>query len=513
MMKNFARPAGTLLVLAALAGCAGGGSGSSGSPASRSGAGNAGTDASTGTAQISVDASSNVAPIVATQIGNNLGNWWDVTLPGTAEGLRASGVHIVRWPGGSNSDAYHWQTNTSCANSPAWNNPNSDFDTVMGSILQPNGLEAAITVNYGSNAGCNGGGSPSEAAAWVGHARSKGYDIRYWSVGNEVYGGWEFDLHAKANDPTTYAKAVAGSSGYYQLMKAQDPNAQIGVVVDDDASWDPIVLAKAPYDYIELHWYAQQPFDESDNYLLQQAPDDFTNTIADLRRELTAAGKPASTPIMVGELNSVAYNPGKQTLSIVNALFSGMVFGEILNDDVAIATYWYGYGGGACNTGGNSDSSLYGWQDFGSYDEVSSGPDGGFSGCGGNNLTINNGTQLPSSYAQMLASQFAQPGNHMLKTNVASGLSEVRAYAATQGSGYSLMLFNLNKTATTSVTVGLSKASGNSFQASALTYGKAQYDDSRNNTWTGPVSNSLGRVSGTFTVALPPWSMTVVKLQ
>jgi hypothetical protein len=485
----------------------------------------------TSTAQIAVDASSNLAPIVSTQMGNNLGNWWDVTLPGTAEGLVASGVHVVRWPGGSNSDAYHWQTNTSCPSSPAWNNPNSDFDTVMGSILEPNSLEAVVTVNYGSNANCNGGGSPSEAAAWVAHAKSKGYNIRYWTVGNEVYGGWEFDLHSKPNDAATYVSAVSGSNGYYQQMKAQDPNAQVGIVVEAESGgfnywdgWDAGVLGcvsptsdttcsstktSPPFDYVEVHWYAQQPFNESDDYLLNQAPTDFTNTIKMLRSELVATGHSASTPIMVGELNSVAYNPGKQTLSIVNALFSGMVFGEILNDNVPIATYWYGYGGGGCNTGGNNDSSLYGWQDFGSYDEVSS----GFDGCGSNNLSIPNDTQLPNSYAQMLASQFALPGNHMLKASVASGLSDVRAYAATQGSGYSLMLFNLNKTATTSVTVGLSNASGNSFQASTVTYGKAQYDASKNNVWSGPVSKSLGSVSGNFSVSLPPWSMTVVKLQ
>ena len=31
------------------------------------------------------------------------------------------------------------------------------------------------------------------------------------TVGNEEYGNWEEDLHAKPNDPTTYASAVVGN--------------------------------------------------------------------------------------------------------------------------------------------------------------------------------------------------------------------------------------------------------------------------------------------------------------
>jgi len=56
--------------------------------------------------------------------------------------------------------------------------------------------------------------------------------------GNEVYGGWEYDLHAQKNDPGTYAAAVAGSNGYYQLMKNADSTAQVGVVVEGmPGSW------------------------------------------------------------------------------------------------------------------------------------------------------------------------------------------------------------------------------------------------------------------------------------
>ena len=71
-----------------------------------------------------------------------------------------------------------------------------------------------------------------------------GVTVSHMTVGNEEYGSWEADNHAKKNDATTYAAAVAGSSGYYALIKAASPNTLVGVDVDPGnyPSWDPIVL-------------------------------------------------------------------------------------------------------------------------------------------------------------------------------------------------------------------------------------------------------------------------------
>jgi hypothetical protein len=51
------------------------------------------------------------------------------------------------------------------------------------------------------------------------------------------------------------------------------------------------------------------------------------------------------------------------------------------------------------------------------------------------------------------------------------------------------------------------------YAATSIVYGKRQYDDSKNNIWTGPVTANLGNIKPTFSLGLPPWSMTVVKLQ
>jgi hypothetical protein len=372
----------------------------------------------------------------------------------------------------------------------------------MRDVAQAAALDVAVTLNYGSNAACNGGGNPAEAAAWVAEAKANGYGVHSWTVGNEVYGSWEYDLHALPNDPATYANAVA--TGYYPDVKAQDPTAQVGVVVNPGGTWDSTVLAKAPYDFVEYHYYAQAPGSESDAYLLDSAPAALTQGVNEVKSDLAAAGKP-NTPIYVGELGSVYANPGKQSTSITQALFAGMAISELMNDGVFRATWWLGYGG--CNdaSSGNFSSSLYGWQNFGGYMIFSDGtPEYGCS----NATAVARGTPLPTVRAFQLLSQVAVSGEHVLGTRVAARVPNVRAYAATHGSGYALTLFNLDETASQNVSVAIAGlANGSSVEVT--TYGKAQYDTSQNNVWTGPVSHKRKAFTAPLTFTLPPWSMTV----
>lgn len=521
-MRSAAKALTVPVALLALgfAACGGGsGSGSvSNQGAGSSGGGSSGggsSGGSSGAAQIVVDAASKLASISTDEIGTNLAVWYDVTAGDLPAQLALIKPRMLRWPGGSTSDTYHWQNHSECAARGSvvatWN-PNSTFDNFMSHIVMPGAYHAAVTVNYGSNSSCTAGAEPAEAAAWVAHAKAMGYNaqLQHWTVGNEVYGGWEFDLHPKPNDPATYAAAVAGAGGFYQMMKAADASAQIGVVAFGGGSWDSIVLNQAPYDFVELHWYAQQPGAESDSYLLHEAPAALGAALRGLQGELAAAGR-GGTPIMLGEFNSVTYNPGKQSTSIVNALFTGMAFGEVLNANVALATWWFGAGATQlCGT--NDAASLYGWQNFGGYDLVAANTVNAWNGCG-NGTLVPEGTVFPSGNAFALVAKFAVEGNHMLNAAVAAALPDVRAYAATQGSGYALLLFNLASDSASTVTVGITSAGANSFTATTSTYGKAQYDDSRNNLWSGPQTASLGSVGTTLSVTLPAWSMTLLQLQ
>ncbi|GAC1355463.1 MAG: hypothetical protein NVSMB31_15890 [Vulcanimicrobiaceae bacterium] len=452
-----------------------------------------------------MDASAAGPAISRDVMGAALATWSDITLPQVAASLNQIGVGLVRWPGGSESDTYHWKNGGSvCQQGGGYVYPPSTFDNFINLDARPNNLDVAVTVNYGSNEACNGGGDPAEAAAWVAYARSKGYTVKYWTVGNEVFGNWEYDLHNPSHDAATYASAV--KNGYYPQIKAADPNAQVGIVVSGSyaPSWDPTVFANTPFDFVEMHYYAQGPGNENDAYLLGQGVTDFSNALASMRTSMNSAGVPASVPIYVGELNTVYASPGKQSVSIVNGLFAGMAVAEMMKQGVPLSTWWIAYGG--CNTGTNNSPSLYGWQNFGAYTLFSDGN----GECGSN---IPAGTPFPSARAYQLLSQFAPTGSRIVGSAMASGINNVRAYAAANPSGYSLLLFNLNQTTPLTLTVALNGQGRSSFTATQTTYGKLQYDDSKNNIWTAPVSTPLGTVATSFPATLPPWSISVITLR
>ncbi len=472
---------------------------------------------------IVVDAASPTARVSADQLGTNLAVWDDITTPGLPAEVAQLGAHILRWPGGSGSDSYHWQHQTQCAKSgdryqsgQAWN-PNSTFDNFMSHVAVPGDYDVAVTVDYGSNPACDAGGDPAEAAAWVAHAKQAGWGprVKYWSVGNEEYGDWELDLHPSPHAALVYAQAMSGPKGYYALMKAADPQARVGVVIAGNSgnTWDAAVLAHAPYDFIEIHYYAQQPGKESDSYLSDPdgAPADFLATIDRVKGELAAAGKP-DIPIMLGELNSVAYNPGKQSVSIVSALYAAQVLMDGIQRGLAADTWWFGDGDEE-KCGNNVSSSLYGFQAWGSYDLVFGFSANQYNNCTGSSVgpIVPEGALSPSGQAFRLVSELARPGEHLLRT--ASGSSDVLAYAATQGSGYALLLVHLDPDEQSTMTVSLQGAKAAKYRASTQIYGKAQYESSRMNVWLGPVSADLGVVQNHLAVTLPPWSIALVRLQ
>ena len=438
--------------------------------------------------------------------GVNMANWFDVTQSGVASALKSAGMQAVRWPGGSESDEFHWQTNTACFG--AYVDPVDTFDTFISKLAVPDKLHVAITLNYGTNETCNGPGDPNEAVAWVNHAAATGAPVDYWTVGNEVYGSWETDLHTPPNNAATYAQAVASS--YYPMIKAAQPKAQVGVVVNPGWSppWDPTVLAQASYDFVELHYYAQNPGSESDSYLLNSAPQALTAAITRLKAELATAGHP-NTPIFLGELGSVSYNPGKQTTSITQALYAGMVQSELMQDGVARATWWLGFGGCTdAGSGGNFSSLLYGWQDFGGYMAFSDGlPEYGCDSA----PSIPLGTRLPTASTLAMISKVAVSGAHMLGVTLSGTPSTLRAYAMTTASGYALVLFNLDQNNAVPVSIAVSGvASGTS--AGTLTYDKALYDQSQSNVWASPAAKALGAWSGAVALTLPVWSLTVMSM-
>jgi len=479
------------------------------------------TVASATVSSVSVDLTSSGAAVTDKLLGVNMAIWYDLVTnqTGIVDALQAAGITQVRWPGGSDSDLYHWETNTLCNGGYA--DPNDTFTNFVNDMALPAQLDVALTANYGSNSTCNGGGDPTEAAAWATAALADGITPSHMTVGNEEYGSWEYDLHSTANDPTIYAAAVVGSSGYYNLIKTASPNTLVGVVVDAASptnEWDNTVLAnaKGSYDFVEYHYYPEAPGSESDTFLVQQAAQQLTTNINTIKSELTEWGTP-DTPIYVGEIGGPYSNPGKQSWSITQGLYAGQVLGEMMNDGVSRLTWWIGFGN--CNgANGNLSTSVYGWQDFGAYNVFSDGSED--STCPGAGAL---GTMSPTAVAFQLFSQMAVNGQTVLTTTVAGDTTDVRAYAATNPNGTALMLFNDNETTSQQVTVTLSGKSS-SPSVTVTTYDKSIYDLSGSptgtppdsagtSTWAPPTTASMGTQTLPLTLTLTPWSMNMVIIQ
>ena len=215
-----------------------------------------------GTVAVTVDARAGLATVPDTALGVN-DAIWDTNLgtAATSDLLKAAGVRMLRYPGGSYADIYHWRDHTAPGGYVA---PNTDFDTFMASAARV-GAEPMIIANYGT-------GTAEEAAGWVRYAKDKGYRASYWTIGNENYGNghygsaWEADEHADKS-PAAYASGVVA---FAEAMKAVDPDIKIGAVLtmpgnwpdglvgDGDAgTWNAEVLGRAGahIDFVDVHWY------------------------------------------------------------------------------------------------------------------------------------------------------------------------------------------------------------------------------------------------------------------
>ena len=179
------------------------------------------------TVHVSVNANQTVRTVDGKVFGINQVAWdGSVNSPATAAVLNDIGATCMRWPGGSWGDGYHWTNeawSTGATSPRTWGSFSKDFIALATNIHS----QAFIIVNYGTS-------TPEEAAYGVRMFNVTNHcNFKYWEVGNEVGGFWEWDWNTnapyKAHDPWTYAMRF---KDYYTQMKAVDPTIKIGAVAD-----------------------------------------------------------------------------------------------------------------------------------------------------------------------------------------------------------------------------------------------------------------------------------------
>jgi hypothetical protein len=433
---------------------------------------------------------------------------WDGDLDSdwTASALREMGIQALRFPGGSLADEYHWATGISGTNNWKWSTSFRDFAHLATNV----GARVCLTVNYGS-------GSPAEAAAWVRSANvTNRYGFQYWEIGNENYGAWETDTNARPHDPYTYALRA---QAYISQMKAVDPAIRVGVVgvmgEDNYANysdhpalnartgvkhngWTPVLLSTLKSlgvtpDFVVYHRYSQNPTGESDTALLLSSAS-WAADAADLRQQISdyigASG--SGIELLCTENNSVSSNPGKQTTSLVNALFMADSFCQLALTEFN-SFFWWDLRNGRDFTF-NRDDALYGWRDYGDYGMVYAQSD-----------------RYPVFYAAKLLSRFVNPGDALVR--VTSDNPLLAAYAARHASG-ALSLLVINKCPTN---VCLTQVNLDGFtpgtNAGVLSYGIPQDTAARTGIGSADLAESTLPITGaSFTCSFAPYSLTVLTL-
>ena len=430
---------------------------------------------------------------------------WDgqVDSTTTVNLLNEMGAHTLRFPGGSISDGYHWQTGTNHGNPYVWP---TNFDNFANTALKMK-ANVFITVNYGS-------GTPEEAAAWVQYSNvTKKYGFKYWEIGNELYGSWEYDLNARKNDPYTYA---VRAKDYIQQMKAVDPTIKIGVVCDNGEDswanytdhpvtnprtgavhngWTPVMLATLKSlgvtpDFLVLHTYAQGPGSETDAGLLQ-AGSYWPGQAGDLRQQLTdylgAAG--AGVELVCTENNSCSYNPGKQMTSLVNALYYCDSLGSVLQTEFNSVVWWNLRNGQDGSQ--NNSPFLYGWRNYGDYGIVSP-----------------TNEKYPTFYGMKLMTNFAHTGDYVIPAT--SDYSQLSVYATRQYED-TLKILVINKSPTYSLTARFNLGDATPRKGlSFLSYGIPQDEAQRTGTGNPDLTTSTQAVSANFQHTFAPYSATVI---
>ncbi len=394
------------------------------------------------TVNVTVNATSGLGTIPQGAIGLNTavydGDMNDTAIPGL---LKAAGIDAMRYPGGSYSDIFNWQANTAAGG--GFVAPGTTFASFM-TTAQGVGAAPIVTVNYGT-------GTPALAAAWVASAKTNGDNVKFWEVGNEVYGNgtygaqWEADSHCDTSaggspvtigsepsqtydcGPSTYAKNFLA---YQSAMQAADPAARVCAVLTTPGFWpDGVTNSQYPQSWnqtvlaalgshtqcVIVHYY---PGGSSAAGMLTD-PQDIAGVVSSLHSEISqyaGIGSPASVPVIVTETNSTVdldTQPG--------ALFTADMFMTWLENGAANVDYWNEHNGeGTVSTAGGAT-------DFGDQ--------GMFS-----NATNSGGTAEPAAdtpfapyYAVVMLSRLGAPGDEMVTS--ASGNSLVRVHAVRTASG------------------------------------------------------------------------------
>jgi len=443
---------------------------------------------------------------------------WDgnVNTPATAAILNDIGATCLRWPGGSWGDGYHWTNEAWSAGSTSprtWGSFSSDFIALATNTHS----QAFIIVNYGTS-------GPEEAAYGVRMFNITNHcNFKYWEVGNEVGGFWEWDWNTNApwkdHDPWTYAMRF---TNYYAQMKAADPTIKIGAVADitEDGTvnnydhpvvnprtgvthygWTPVMLTYMRSnhcipDFVIEHNYGPTAGDTQD--LLYSKG--WASDAANLRQMLNDYLGSAATNVTL-EVTENGTGGDRQGNSLPGGLFYADSIGQILQTEFN-SRLWWDLRNGA-GTVDDSDPAFYGWR---------TNADGSVLGDGGIVYGLGGvGSAYPTYYCAKLMPHFAKDGDTVVSAT--SDYPLLAVYSVKRANG-TLTLLVINKSSSSNLTATIN-LSGYLPYANATIYSYGIPQDTAAETGVGSpdiAQTNFTGVQSSFSATFAPFSASVMVL-
>ncbi len=364
------------------------------------------------TADIVVDVNGAASTVDSRILGTNLPAWLgpDRTENSTfIARTNAANPTVIRIPGGSWSNGYDWSSCENYGDYCSWALRPTDFIN----FLQATGAEGMYTINQN--------GTSKEAAAAVAffngsvsnntvigtdvrgrdwktvaywaqlrssHGNPNPINIKYWEIGNEIYGGqeglgkdclsWGWE-DVWTCDGTEYVNGISGHEGYLAFrseMRRIDPTILVGAVGISFGNspdywinynnWGNEVIAAAGsvMDFYSIHEYAYVDPPANRQAALAQPQSTWQSIMADIETSFDQHANGRRVPIAVTEYNMFAvqdYDNGQWMTQGVNLLFMADTIGQMMKNGFAIANQWDLANGPAGN------GTDYGLLDFYNY--------------------------------------------------------------------------------------------------------------------------------------------------
>ncbi len=310
--------------------------------------------------QLTIHAAEGSRRLPAQLFGSNAA-YWNGNIHANADvvaKLNASGITVLRYPGGSSSDEHHWQQFDPGSANNEWAMNTTEFSGLAQAI----GAETLFTANFGT-------GTAAEAAAWVQFTNvTHNWNVRRWEIGNEVYGSWETSW---THDGTEYMLGDAthdGANAFCAAMKAVDPTIEVGIVGVFDENeyngWGPAVLSHATpcIDYYVIHHYQLPPGNTSYQQLVQAPPVSWPTILASVHDLLDTYAPALDLKIVANEYNAYYTEPEELQLQVVNLLFLADTLGQLMEGGVAAANQWDVVNGLSSN--GGDYGLLLNWDNY-----------------------------------------------------------------------------------------------------------------------------------------------------